>query len=497
MALLSLLSAIAAIVPLTGVAIELGTMQLSRAYAPTPHVVFRTSPRFFFESGGVAFTQIAKGLDGYVIEHASYIPTDPDGARLHLVFTDGRHTRQIVPTLYDWELIPIVQFVAAGNGDSVVTLFGHLEDKTVEKTVSDRDDKIINYHPAFDNTLMGLRLLQADLLLMDPESAHIFSEGDTQIVGAGEKAYSAHDLRINHQALVGIETAIEQVIANEGPYQSYVVGDVDMPIEYRIGEASIEFIQSPRWYFWKFSKQAQQASIEAELRLGIRRLQRMPLDRAELSVALWTLAHQDEERTALHNIWSTLKAAVRTNGARESTHDEEIISRAVIEERKLDMVLITNLRQLYAARSDGGSRSTTMISSQSAYLQSISDRVDELSESDANQIAKFWGSVSQSPELTQSVESVPVEHMLSMESISVEIAKRNGVNPIVYRALSDGMHYSALFRELKTRDHIGMSNLAAQLANVKVNVISPPGYVLSTPSIYPHRKESEVSQLLH
>jgi hypothetical protein len=74
-------------------------------------------------------------------------------------------------------LIPIVNY-ANSDYNAVVSLFG-------EKTTEDTYD--IVYHPAFENTLLGIRLLQADIIFFDLGETWQLPklEGQT-ILGAGE-----------------------------------------------------------------------------------------------------------------------------------------------------------------------------------------------------------------------------------------------------------------------------------------------------------------------
>lgn len=105
----------------------------------------------FKKNGGVVFYEIANPYDG--LENTSitiaYHAEKPDGQRLSIKLGNSQDSIYF-PEIYDWELIPIANF--ANSGDAVaVTLIG--------------ERKI---HESFQNTLLGKRLYQSDLLYAEP-----------------------------------------------------------------------------------------------------------------------------------------------------------------------------------------------------------------------------------------------------------------------------------------------------------------------------------------
>ena len=126
--------------------------------------------RFVGRVGGVNFEGVVD-LSAYTID-LDYEEDNQDGSRA-IVTIDGQ---KFTLPLHDWQLKPIVQY-ADSPYTAAVSIFGEGPDP-------DRY-RYIDYHPAFEDTHLGARLLQADILLMDPIT---FSEAPTE---NGEKIYFA------------------------------------------------------------------------------------------------------------------------------------------------------------------------------------------------------------------------------------------------------------------------------------------------------------------
>jgi hypothetical protein len=94
---------------------------------------------------------------------------------------------KITAHIYDWQLVPIARFADSDNG-AAMTLFGKLEDEQFQQQILDEDGRVMNYHPAFDNTLVGLRLMQADILLFDENATDLPRNARGYVLGAGESS---------------------------------------------------------------------------------------------------------------------------------------------------------------------------------------------------------------------------------------------------------------------------------------------------------------------
>lgn len=225
-----------------GLATSLGNSSWMRVDAPELRRHVDLSPEFFHEVGGVASQGRAKCVD-CVIQSVAYRANLKDGERLSLTIklADGTVTTATVKA-YDWQLKPSFQVAQSGFG-SAVTLFGHLRDKAKEeRTIGN----IVNYHPALTDTVMGLRLLQADLLIIAPDAADLFKdESGKYILAPGEPT---PDVSANQKRW----EAVSAVIDNSAEYfHSYVVGDIGQTILFRVEAGKVRFESTPYWHSWR------------------------------------------------------------------------------------------------------------------------------------------------------------------------------------------------------------------------------------------------------
>ncbi len=228
--------------------LQLGDMSYSRAQAPALRMPVTTSVRFFRGVGGVAFSAVAEGENGLKVVGLRYDPSAADGDRLVVSVESPSEGRVALRAqIYDWELVPIARFAQDENG-SAMTLFGQLSDKALEERTLRKRDRIINYHPALDDTLVGLRLFQADILIIQPNAVHLFRQGASVVLGAGE---GGHDPAQNMERFLRVSEWQEQQSAKGNTYQSYVVGDIGQRVTFRRSQDRIAFTGSPHWNCWK------------------------------------------------------------------------------------------------------------------------------------------------------------------------------------------------------------------------------------------------------
>jgi hypothetical protein len=196
--------------------------------------------------GGVAFGEVAQSLDGSKIELLSYNPARPDGERLEVKVIKNNTVYNVVLPVYDWEFIPTAIF-ANKDQDALITYFCHLTDLQYEEQLSEKECQIVNYHKVIDNTLIGLRLMQADLLAFHEIGAANFKENNVIIKGEGEQYF---DEDANKIAI----TDVQNYYGSSGA-QSYVICDVNQNIGFKLlqtsGVASLEFNGYPYWSCWK------------------------------------------------------------------------------------------------------------------------------------------------------------------------------------------------------------------------------------------------------
>jgi len=196
--------------------------------------------------GGVAFGGVAVPRESLQVRSLTYHPDAIDGQRLEvrLEFPNGQQkkARAAIP---DWQLIPIVRFA---NGDVLAcfTLFGQLRDSAQEHTLLSQGAKILNYHSAFENTLLGLRLLQADILILYPDSIELMSENGRPILGAGEPTI---DSAANRDRMLRMQTFRDTL--SGGPFQSYLICDYQQDVTFSVVDDHLELTGRPYWYCWR------------------------------------------------------------------------------------------------------------------------------------------------------------------------------------------------------------------------------------------------------
>ena len=112
------------------------------------------NPPLLKKMGGIVFESVARPA-GSVREQSlgiAYLPENEDGKRLKITLGEQEH----FPLIFDWQLLPIARFA-----DS---------DSTAVVSTTEKSPFQIRYHPAFKDTLLGLRLFQADTLFDAPSS---------------------------------------------------------------------------------------------------------------------------------------------------------------------------------------------------------------------------------------------------------------------------------------------------------------------------------------
>jgi hypothetical protein len=162
---------------------------------------------FLASVGGVAFKEIAHPAPGFSAQsiELQYAPQNRDGQRV-VAIVDGQ---RVQVNLYDWQLQPVARF-AQSNEHAVFTLFGKLDDKRQRAEVLENGGRIVNYHPAFENTLLGLRMLQLDNLLAASEgddlAVELPQEHNRYLLGPGEPF---PDVARNRAALAHYTTVVK------------------------------------------------------------------------------------------------------------------------------------------------------------------------------------------------------------------------------------------------------------------------------------------------
>jgi hypothetical protein len=174
--------------------------------------------------GGVAFGGVASPEAGCSIAALHYRPERADGQRLEIDLTVAGRRQTVKALIFDWQLKPIAEF-AATTDYACFTLFGELNDKADAAARRARGEDILNYHKAFENTLLGLRLMQADILILRPDACDLVKEDGKWLLGGGEKP---PDVQANLARLRRVHDA--ERLFRGGPFRSYVICDEGSPV---------------------------------------------------------------------------------------------------------------------------------------------------------------------------------------------------------------------------------------------------------------------------
>jgi hypothetical protein len=186
--------------------------------------------------GGVSLGHATLKIFGttHIPASISYDRTKPDGSRLELTVNDRLKTapvRWTVP-VWDWQIIPVAKLVDQGGRD-IVSLFGDGPDL----------DKFyyVWVNPVFRDTLLGLRLLQADLLpIWASKGEQLKQLPESNTFAPGEPPFDSETS----------ESALKQFwgILAQSSIENWVVTDFDTHPEVRF-ETRFEINSDPYYLF--------------------------------------------------------------------------------------------------------------------------------------------------------------------------------------------------------------------------------------------------------
>ena len=219
-------------------AVQLSSRSLKMKMATTG-----ISPRMFAKVGGVAFIQTA--VPNMTIDNLN-LGCDFD---MNTAFVTINDTVFTIP-LEVWELQSIVDF-ADDDYNAAVTLFGDSYSR-------------IKYHPAFIDNLMGLRILQTDLLLAsnflnvsDRGKLPQYNNGEYIMTDREKKEYYSwclldsvlYDTSYEDLSMAcSIQLMMDVDSINED-YDTYIYTDYDQPISFKCVDGEILFEGEPYYRF--------------------------------------------------------------------------------------------------------------------------------------------------------------------------------------------------------------------------------------------------------
>lgn len=154
----------------------------------------------------------------------------------------------VAAAIADWQLIPTARF-AAGEQDAIFTLFGTLKDEPETERLRTMGYEILNYHRAFKNTLLGLRLFQADVLVLAEASTELPSIEGEYLLGTGE---SPPDVDSNLRAWLALD---DFLLDGNGRqiFQSYLITDYLQEVTFGLQSDELVIDGYPLWYLWRYS----------------------------------------------------------------------------------------------------------------------------------------------------------------------------------------------------------------------------------------------------
>jgi hypothetical protein len=361
--------------------------------------------------GGVAFSGIAVPNITVDSVRLAYDGAQPDGSRLKLILNGSNLTAPV----YDWEMVPIAHF-ADSKSDSCFTLFGSLVDKTRERQVLATGGRILNYHPAFFNTLLGLRMFQLDLLIEAEALPGLPRGRDGQyLLGAGEKV---PNVAATERAAVAVSDSVTHIEASlRMKFRSYVVSDYHQKVAFGPKGDELAVTGDPYYYCWRYTSDKPDYDAQAVEQSTVATLEiQMAAARSSAGPAF-----QDRD-------W--LVSRVR-----------EGLTRYEAGYRFYDAGTVVDLLKL-----------------------PDSDRPAMLRRYSTDSLKRLL------VDLQSGMESYQVEFM---ENYSDQLSGRtellSAMNPAVWDAGTAVMRYSALFRYYKQKDPGGWVRFLKSIENVPVN----------------------------
>lgn len=231
--------------------ITLGEASLSYVKAKTlqksERVEYAVKSLSYLEAvGGVTFDQTATPYENLKISDLKleYNSSMNDGKRFSVTINGKKAEANI----YDWELIPIVQY-ANSNYTACFTLFGKLDNSFMENKIIRSGGKILNYHPSLVNTLLGLRLFQLDILIIGSTlSWDLPKMNGTYILGKGEVI---PNILLNRIAYNNYQFTFKKYNQD---FSSYLICDFNKDIRFNIQKGYLKITGDPFFYFWNYSK---------------------------------------------------------------------------------------------------------------------------------------------------------------------------------------------------------------------------------------------------
>jgi hypothetical protein len=182
-----------------------------------------------------------EGIGGVVFESVATPSRAIGNSKISLDYESDRfsvsvNNQTIYPALPDWLLIPTAAFADS----PYQVLFSSLGD-----TIRNREAQC-RYHPAFLNTLAGLRIFEADLLNLPNMLWDLPKDLDGEyILAQSEKPYTPQMDEVAEQKLY------DDLCGDVKPFSSFILTDKNANIGFDVHNKQIQFTGHPYYLFTK------------------------------------------------------------------------------------------------------------------------------------------------------------------------------------------------------------------------------------------------------
>jgi hypothetical protein len=261
--------------------------------------------------GGMAFDQVAKPEGRLKVNslELKYVPNRPDGSRLMVVLNGRTCSTQGLP---DWQLLPIACF-ADSPFFGVVTLFGELPEGQ-ERPAGTK--YVVSYHPAFEGTLLGLRLFQGDIMLLNPNTTgELPRYSGAYQLGVGERP---PDPRVWRRA----SETLNQMLAGGERFSSYLICDAASTPTFSMRRRQLELQGTVYFYFWKRGPEQAEQIVDSDRKVHLyRSFQPEHLDTLSNTFSSQTALLEQANPAVYRSMYNTVVYAAFFRYAKE--HDAE------------------------------------------------------------------------------------------------------------------------------------------------------------------------------
>lgn len=196
--------------------------------------------------GGISYDQVAKPESTLQITSLTieYAQNNFNGERLML----NINGKKVYTSLFDWQLIPIAKF-ADSESYSCFTYFGDLANQKFDQLVLDNGGHILNYHPSFSNTLLGLRLMDMDLLYMYNFTCDLPKLDNKYILGGGEIIPDINSNILGYNNFIFHINTIKKDLKQN--FRSYILSDYNRSLTFSIQNDSLKLNEYPFYFCWR------------------------------------------------------------------------------------------------------------------------------------------------------------------------------------------------------------------------------------------------------